>query len=104
LKRAITNSLIIKIISDDNRFTAEKEFINSFKIIITNFDNLSKIIAKIILIINIESDFLFKFIFRIFTKDIFNIEIEKFIRFQFTLINFSEFIQINIKSVTKIDI
>jgi hypothetical protein len=76
LKRAITNSLTIKVIPDSNRSAAKKKSINSFKTVITNFDNLPDIMAKAISIINIESDLLTGSISRAFAKDVLSIEIK----------------------------
>jgi len=58
LRQAITDSLTIKVIPDDDRSKAEKESIDSFKAVITNFDDLPEIMAKAMSVMGIESDLL----------------------------------------------
>ncbi|KAG9241304.1 P-loop containing nucleoside triphosphate hydrolase protein [Calycina marina] len=87
LRQAVTDSLTIKLIPDSDRSAAEKESINSFKAVITNFDDLPDIMAKAMSVMGIESDLSSGSIFRAFAKDVLSIEIEGPTRPQLTLVD-----------------
>jgi GTPase SAR1 family protein len=104
LRQAVTDSLTIKVILDNDRSTAEKESINSFKAVITNFNNLPEIIAKAMLVIDIESDLSSESISHTFVKDVLSIEIEGSTRPQLTLVDLPGLIQTETRGVTKADV
>jgi GTPase SAR1 family protein len=104
LRRAVTDSLTIKVIPDDDRSTAEKESISSFKAVITNFDDLPEIMAKAMSVMGIESDLSSGSISRAFAKDVLSIEIEGPTRPQLTLVDLPGLIQTDTRGVTKADV
>lgn len=104
LRRAVTDSLTIKVIPDDDRSTAEKESISSFKAVITNFDDLPEIMAQAMSVMGIESDLSSGSISRAFAKDVLSIEIEGPTRPQLTLVDLPGLIQTDTRGVTKADV
>jgi GTPase SAR1 family protein len=95
LRRAVTNSLTIKVIPDDDRSTAEKESISSFKAVITNFDDLPETMEKAMSVMGIESDL---------SSDVLSVEIEGPTRPQLTLVDLPGLIQTDTRGVTKADV
>jgi len=104
LRRAVTDSLTIRVIPDSDRSAAEKESINSFKAVITNFGDLPDIMAKAMLVMGIESDLSSGSISRAFAKDVLSIEIEGPTRPQLTLVDLPGLIQTDTRGVTKADV
>jgi len=74
LRRTSNDVITIKIILDDKRSLAKRAFIEAFKEFILNFEELSSLINKATTLIRINNKSTFKF--RIFVKDVLNIEIE----------------------------
>jgi GTPase SAR1 family protein len=104
LRRAVTDSLTIKVIPDNDRSTAEKESISSFKAVITNFDDLPEIMEKAMSVMGIESDLSSGSISRAFAKEVLSIEIEGPTRPQLTLVDLPGLILTDTRGVTKADV
>lgn len=99
LRRATSDAITIKVISDHERSNEERNFIEAFKKFISNFEKLSDLMNKATSLMRINNKFTFKF--RTFVKDVLSIEIEDSFRFQLTLVDLFELVQTQIKEVTE---
>ena len=84
MRRATVDSLTIKVIPNDERLNVEKESIQAFAEIITNFKELPAVMDKAMAIIGISGAGLK---LSAFAKDVLSVEIKGPSRPQLTLVN-----------------
>lgn len=99
LRRATSDAITIKVISDHERSNEERNFIEAFKKFISNFEKLSDLMNKATSLMRINNKSTFKF--KAFVKDVLSIEIEDSFRFQLTLVNLFKLVQTQTKEVTE---
>jgi len=102
LRRATSDVITIKVISDNERLPEERASIESFKEFISNFEELSFLMNKTTTLMGINNKSTFKF--RAFAKDVLNIEIEGRFRPQLTLVDLSGLVQTETREVIEEDV
>lgn len=99
LRRATSDAITIKVISDHERPNEERNSIEAFKEFISNFEKLPDLMNKATSLMRINNKSTFKS--RTFAKDVLSIEIEDSFRPQLTLVDLPELVQTQIKEVTE---
>ncbi len=97
LRRVTSDVITVKVISNNERLSDERAFIESFKEFISNFEELSSLMNKTTTLMKINNKSTFKF--RVFVKDVLSIEIEDRSRPQLTLIDLSRLVQTETREV-----
>ena len=107
LRRAVTNSLTIKVIADTKRPSNEQEAIGAFEESITNFDELPRVMTeamKVMGLDSLDSTSISASNAKAFAKDVLSILIEGPSRPQLTLVDLPGLIQNQTKGVTEADV
>ncbi|KAG0647027.1 Interferon-induced GTP-binding Mx1 [Hyphodiscus hymeniophilus] len=104
LRRASTNSLIIKVIPDDTRPDLEKASIKDFKEAITDFDDLPRVMDLAMKIMGIDNKLDPKATPQAFAKDVLSIIIEGPTRPQLNLVDIPGLIATHTKGTTIADV
>ena len=104
LRRAISNSLTIKVIPDPERPGTEKETIEAFNESIIDFAELPSLMERAMAVMGLDVTFSGASTNRAFARDVLSIEIEGPTRSQLTLVDLPGLIQNDTKGVTPADV
>ncbi|KAL8823911.1 MAG: hypothetical protein Q9191_005450 [Dirinaria sp. TL-2023a] len=102
LRRATSDVITVKVISDNERPAEERAPIEDFKESISDFEELPSLIDKATALMGLKNTSAFKS--RAFAKDVLSIEIGERSRLQLTLVDLPGLVQTEIKGVTEEDV
>ncbi|KAI9850445.1 MAG: hypothetical protein M1838_005657 [Thelocarpon superellum] len=104
LRRAVSESITIKVIPDETRPKNEKESIRAFAETITNFEQLPAVMAQAKIVMGIDNASKTSLGARAFARDVLSVEIEGPSRPQLTVVDLPGIIQTDTKGATKNDV
>ena len=104
LRRAVTNSLTIKIIPDDKRPLNEQTAIKAFKESITDFSELARVMDAAKAIMDKDASTSSTLVAKAFARDVLSIEIEGPTRPQLTLVDIPGLIHASTKGTVDADV
>ncbi|MCJ1250813.1 hypothetical protein MMC30_008041 [Trapelia coarctata] len=104
LRHATVDSLTVRVIPDQNRFSNEQETIKAFNESITDFGDLPVLMDKVMLLMGIDKTSNSKLNARAFARDVLSIEIEGPSRPHLMLVDLPGLVLSETKGVTQADI